>query len=119
PTNIGMSLLANLSACDFGYVAAGEVVRRTDETLRTMQGLERYRGHFYNWYDTQSLLPLPPLYVSSVDSGNLAAHLLTLRRGLCALPEHPIVHPRLFEGLSDTLRVLISLSHGAPASSLQ
>ena len=51
--------------------------------------LERHRGHFYNWYDTQSLQPLLPIYISTVDSGNLAGHLLTLRAGLLALPDQP------------------------------
>ena len=61
-----------------------------------MASLERYRGHFYNWYDTQTLQPLLPMYVSTVDSGNLAAHLLTLRAGLLALPDQPIVaRPRV------------------------
>ena len=69
--------------------------------------LARYRGHFYNWYDTQSLKPLQPRYVSTVDSGNLAAHLLALRQGLLALPDHKIVHARSFDGLSDTLQVLV------------
>ena len=82
PTNMGLALLANLSAYDFGYVSAGQLIERTAKALRTMEGLERHRGHFYNWYDTQSLKPLPPLYISSVDSGNLAGHLLTLRPGL-------------------------------------
>ncbi len=72
-----------------------------------MEALERYQGHFYNWYDTQSLKPLPPLYISSVDSGNLGAHLLILRSGLLALPDHKIVSPRLFEGLSDILGVFM------------
>ena len=88
PTNMGLALLANLSAYDFGYIAAGQLIERTASALRTMEGLERHRGHFYNWYDTQSLKPLPPLYVSTVDSGNLAGHLLTLRPGLLALPDH-------------------------------
>jgi hypothetical protein len=56
-----------------------------------MEALERHRGHFYNWYDTQSLQPLPPLYISSVDSGNLAGHLLTLRQGLLAIPDDRIL----------------------------
>ena len=79
PTNMGLALLANLSAYDFGYIPAGTLIERTANALRTMDSLERYRGHFYNWYDTQSLKPLTPLYVSTVDSGNLAGHLLTLR----------------------------------------
>ncbi|HEU5177712.1 MAG TPA: glucoamylase family protein, partial [Burkholderiales bacterium] len=102
PTNMGLALLANLSAYDFGYLTAGELIERTDRALGTMQTLERHRGHFYNWYDTRSLQPLPPLYVSSVDSGNLACHLLTLRPGLLALADASILAPRCFEGLRDT-----------------
>jgi cellobiose phosphorylase len=106
PTNIGLALLANLSAYDFGYLPAGRLLERTTNTLRTMAGLERYRGHFFNWYDTQTLQPLPPRYVSTVDSGNLAGHLLTLRAGLLALGDDPIVGMRLLDGLRDTLRLL-------------
>jgi hypothetical protein len=69
-------------------------------------GLRRYRGHFYNWYDTQTLQPLPLLYISTVDSGNLAGHLLTLRGGLLELADAPILPPRLLSGLSDTLGLL-------------
>ena len=107
PTNMGLALLSNMSAYDFGYIVAGELIERTSSALQTMEGLERHRGHFYNWYDTLSLKPLPPLYVSTVDSGNLAGHLLTLRPGLLALPDHKILGERLFEGLCDTLRVLL------------
>ncbi|MEK7236809.1 MAG: cyclic beta 1-2 glucan synthetase, partial [Nitrospirota bacterium] len=106
PTNMGLALLANLSAYDFGYVSVGQLIERTSNALHTMKALERHRGHFYNWYDTQSLKPLLPTYVSTVDSGNLAGHLLTLRPGLLALPDQKILGPRFFDGLSDTLRVL-------------
>ena len=106
PTNIGMALLANLSAYDFGYLPAGGLLERTANTLRTLAGLERYRGHFFNWYDTQTLQPLLPRYVSTVDSGNLAGHLLTLRAGLLALGDEPVVGVRLFDGLRDTLHLL-------------
>ena len=112
PTNIGLMLLANLTAHDFGYVTAGSLIERTTATFRTLARLSRYRGHFYNWYDTQTLQPLPPRYVSSVDSGNLAGHLLTLRAGLIALPDSPIMDGRVFEGLADTLSAFAS---GAPA----
>ncbi|MBK6972485.1 MAG: cyclic beta 1-2 glucan synthetase [Sterolibacteriaceae bacterium] len=105
PTNMGLALLANLSAYDFGYLPAGQLVERTANTLRTMETLERHRGHFFNWYDSQSLQPLSPLYISSVDSGNLEGHLMTLRAGLLALVDDRILAVRLFEGLSDTLRV--------------
>jgi cellobiose phosphorylase len=102
PTNMGLALLANMSAYDFGYLSAAGLIQRTDDALGTMRTLERHQGHFYNWYDTRSLQPLPPLYVSSVDSGNLASHLLTLRPGLLAIVEAPILPPRCFEGLRDT-----------------
>ncbi|MBI5076360.1 MAG: cyclic beta 1-2 glucan synthetase [Nitrospirae bacterium] len=107
PTNMGLSLLANLSAYDFGYLSAGQFIERTENALRTMESMEHHRGHFYNWYDTQSLRPLLPTYISTVDSGNLAAHLLTLRAGLLALPDHKIQGAQVFEGLNDTFRILM------------
>ncbi|MGI8907909.1 MAG: GH36-type glycosyl hydrolase domain-containing protein [Candidatus Sumerlaeaceae bacterium] len=105
PTNMGMCLLSNLTAYDFGYITCGELVERTQRTLNSMQLLERFRGHFYNWYDTNTLKPLEPLYVSTVDSGNLAGHLLTLRQGLLALPEVGILPARHLSGLRDTLEL--------------
>ena len=107
PTNIGLSLLANLAAHDFGYIPTGQLLERTGNTLRTMAALERHQGHFYNWYDTQYLKPLLPIYISMVDSGNLAAHLMTLRPGLLELIDAPIVPARLWHGLDDTLQVLL------------
>ncbi len=106
PTNIGLALLANLAAHDFGFLGTGRLLERTRLTLATMQGLPRHRGHFYNWYDTQSLQPLAPLYVSAVDSGNLAGHLLTLRPGLEELADQPVFRPDLLHGLHDTLALL-------------
>jgi len=107
PTNMGLALLATLSAHDFAYVTTAGLIDRTARALGTMKGLERYRGHFYNWYDTQTLQPLPPLYVSTVDSGNLAGHLLTLRAGLLGVVDAPILSGRLFEGVRDTFGVLV------------
>jgi len=118
PTNIGLALLANLSAYDFGYISAGRLIERTARAFHTMEGLERHRGHFYNWYDTQSLKPLLPLYVSTVDSGNLAGHLLTLRPGLLALPDQKIMGARWFEGLRDTLGILVDAAGGAAPAQL-
>ena len=107
PTNMGLALLANLSAYDFGYVSAGQLVERTRNAFGTMHKLERYCGHFYNWYDTKSLQPLLPMYVSTVDSGNLAGHLLTLRPGLAALADQPVLAQRWLEGLEDTLNTVL------------
>ncbi len=106
PTNIGLSLLANLAAYDFGYLQASGVLERTQQVFDSLDALPRYRGHFYNWYDTETLQPLPPNYISTVDSGNLAGHLLTLRQGLLALADAPILAPGTFTGLADTLAVL-------------
>ncbi|CAG1013497.1 cyclic beta-1,2-glucan synthetase [Burkholderiaceae bacterium] len=106
PTNIGLSLLANLSAYDFGYITLGQLIERTSATFDTMERLQRHQGHFLNWYDTQTLQPLRPAYVSSVDSGNLAGHLLTLRAGLLMLFDEPPQWPRLLGGLADTLHLL-------------
>jgi cyclic beta-1,2-glucan glucanotransferase len=117
PTNMGLALLANLSAYDFGYISAGQLIERTTNALRTMETLERHRGHFYNWYDTQSLKPLHPAYISSVDSGNLAGHLLTLRPGLLSLPDQPILSARWCDGLRDTLGILVdAMASAAPAA---
>jgi cellobiose phosphorylase len=108
PTNIGLALLANLNAWDFGYITAGTLLERTANTLQTMAELERHQGHFLNWYDTEQLQPLLPRYVSAVDSGNLAAHLLTLREGLLALPDQKIMSGRLLEGLADTAAIFVN-----------
>jgi cellobiose phosphorylase len=106
PTNIGLSLLANLAARDFGYLTLRDLLDRCMRTLETLQGLARYRGHLYNWYDTTTLQPLYPLYVSTVDSGNLIAHLLTLRQGLLELIEAPLPSRATFAGIADTFAVL-------------
>ena len=106
PTNIGVSLLSSLAAWDFGYMTTGSMLERIQNTLNTLQKLDRYKGHFFNWYDTQSLVPLYPRYISTVDSGNLAACLLTLKEGLLALYDEPVFRLRIFEGLKDTAAVL-------------
>jgi cellobiose phosphorylase len=118
PTNIGMALLANLAAYDFGYISAGEFLRFAGNTLATMEKLERYRGHFYNWYDTRTLQPLRPQYVSSVDSGNLAGSLQTLQAGLLELKDQPVLPARAFQGLQDTLQVLGEHLPASPAPDL-
>lgn len=118
PTNIGMSLLADLTACDFAYISTGEFLQRCANTLATMEKLERYHGHFYNWYDTRTLQPLLPQYVSSVDSGNLAGALLTLQGGLSELQGQPVLSVNLFHGLQDTLQVLCEHLPEPPAPEL-
>jgi len=107
PTNIGLALLANLSAYDLGAITAGGLIERTKKTFQTMGSLDRYKGHLFNWYDTRSLKALPPLYVSSVDSGNLAGHLLTLRAGLAEILTQPVIGKQIFTSLADTLGIAL------------
>jgi cyclic beta-1,2-glucan synthetase len=78
PTNMGLYLLSCVAARDFGWASTSTIVVRLQATLATMEKLARYKGHFYNWYDTRDLRVLEPAYVSSVDSGNLAGHLIVL-----------------------------------------
>ncbi|MGE4442307.1 MAG: glucoamylase family protein [Desulfomicrobium sp.] len=118
PTNMGLALLANLSANDFGIISTGKFLDRTMKTLRTMGTLERYKGHFFNWYDTLTLAPLAPRYISSVDSGNLAGHLLTLKPGLLEIQDRKILEPRTFESLRDTLEILAEALKSLPQSTV-
>lgn len=111
PTNIGMALLSDLAAYDFGYCSASQLLNRTRKTYKTLDQLERHRGHFFNWYDTRTLAPLHPQYVSMVDSGNLAANLLVLSSGFRELSEASLMPKRMFAGLRDTLRVLLDVTH--------
>ncbi|MFN2327837.1 MAG: GH36-type glycosyl hydrolase domain-containing protein [Chromatocurvus sp.] len=118
PTNMGMSLLADLAALDFGFISAGECLKRLEHTLVAMGQLERFRGHFYNWYDTRTLQPLLPRYISSVDSGNLCGALLTLQAGLYALKHQPVLSANAFQGLMDTLQVFCAHLSVSPAPEL-
>ena len=105
-TNIGLYLLSTLAARDMGWLGALEVADRLEATLRTLGQLELYRGHFYNWYDTRRLVPLDPKYVSSVDSGNLAANLLVLGNGCREIVQEPFAASRPFVGIADALQLL-------------
>jgi cyclic beta-1,2-glucan synthetase len=81
PTNIAMSLLATVSAGDLGFIDVDDMAARLDATLSTVERLEKFDGHLLNWYDTATLAPLEPRYVSTVDSGNLAGALVALASG--------------------------------------
>jgi cyclic beta-1,2-glucan synthetase len=106
PTNIGLYLLSTVCARDFGWLGTLETVERLEATLATLSQMELFRGHFYNWYDTCDLHPLEPKYVSFVDSGNLAGHLLALGNSCRELKEKSTIGPHLLAGLQDTGRLL-------------
>jgi cyclic beta-1,2-glucan synthetase len=82
PTNIGLYLTCVLAARDFGFIDTPGMIERLERTIGTIERMEKWEGHLYNWYDTTSLAPLNPVYVSTVDSGNLAVCLIAAREGL-------------------------------------
>jgi len=106
PTNIGMMLLSTIAAYDFGYLGQHQLVTRLTRHLESVQGLRKHRGHLFNWYSTRDLHPLEPRYVSTVDSGNLIAALITVRQTLIELPRNPHPVERTVCGLVDELDAL-------------
>jgi cyclic beta-1,2-glucan synthetase len=112
PTNIGMGLLSTLAAHDLGFIRTPELVERLEATLSTVEELEHFEGHLFNWYDTRTLAPLLPRYVSTVDSGNLAGALLALAQGLRQLADEPQSAAQVCAGLGDTAEMArLQLAH--------
>jgi cyclic beta-1,2-glucan synthetase len=106
PTNIGLLLVSTLSAYDLGYIGLLELNIRLRSTFDSIEKLEHYRGHLLNWYDSQTLTALPPRYISTVDSGNLAACLVTVKQGCLALENAPILGDKQWQGLLVLLDIL-------------
>jgi cyclic beta-1,2-glucan synthetase len=107
PTNLGLYLLSTTVAHDFGWIGILDMAERLEATLQTMSELHRVRGHFVNWYDTRDLRPLDPMYVSTVDSGNLAGHLIALAQACRELMHRPLFGPEISEGIRDALQLLL------------
>jgi cyclic beta-1,2-glucan synthetase len=103
PTNIGLLLTSTLAAYDLGYLDQLGLATRLVNTMDTLDRLERFRGHFLNWYDTQTLQPLHPRYISTVDSGNLAASLIVTAQACKTMPDEPVFRWDLWQGYLDTL----------------
>jgi cyclic beta-1,2-glucan synthetase len=106
PTNIGLALVSAVVAWDLGFVDSSRLITRVRNTALGMDGLPRYRGHFLNWYQTHRQEALSPVYVSTVDSGNLAASLLVTREALRDVRASGLRPGLRGRGLLDTLRVL-------------
>jgi cyclic beta-1,2-glucan synthetase len=111
PTNIGLYLLSVVAARDFGWLGTIDAVERLEATFATLDKLERFRGHFYNWYDTSDLRALEPKYVSSVDSGNLAGHLIALANACREIIDGPVGNPGWITGLDDHLALIRQSGH--------
>ena len=114
PTNFGLLLNARQAASTFGYLTIPEFIELTEHSLQTYDKLEKFRGHIYNWYDTRTLVPIRPITISSVDSGNLAASFYTLRTGCRGLLREPLLDPGLFSGIRDHWQMLTGMPD-APA----
>ncbi len=111
PTNIGMYLLATVTARDFGWIGTLEMVEKLEETLATIGRLDRFRGHLYNWYDTRELRRMEPDYVSSVDSGNLAGHLLALASACRQMIDLPLPVEAALRGTGDAVALARAAAH--------
>ncbi|HEY3170823.1 MAG TPA: glycosyl transferase, partial [Thermoanaerobaculia bacterium] len=103
PTNVGLYLLSTVAARDFAWIGTLEMVDRLEATFSTIEKLEKHQGHLYNWYETRRLDPLEPRYVSTVDSGNFAGHLIALERACLERLDSPVLDPRALEGIADAL----------------
>jgi cyclic beta-1,2-glucan synthetase len=114
PTNMGLYLLSTVSARDLGWIGTLEALERLEATLATMGSLQQCNGHFYNWYDTRDLRPLEPHYVSSVDSGNLAAHLLTVANAVREWVDTAVTPGSPAAGVLDTLTITRQAAHALP-----
>ncbi|HET9520222.1 MAG TPA: protein ndvB, partial [Candidatus Limnocylindrales bacterium] len=114
PTNIGMYLLATVTARDFGWIGTLDMVERLEATLATIDRLERFRGHLYNWYDTRDLKRLEPMYVSSVDSGNLAGHLLAMGNACRQMVDQPLPVAAALSGIGDALALARAAAAAIP-----
>jgi cyclic beta-1,2-glucan synthetase len=114
PTNLGLYLLSVVAARDFGWLGTLGTLERLEGTFATMAKLERFRGHFYNWYDTSDLRALEPKYVSSVDSGNLAGHLIALGNACHEIADGPIGNQNWISGLNETIALLRDAARPQP-----
>ncbi len=106
PTNIGLGLLAILSARDMGYISTSEMAGLLENAVLTIERLDKWNGHLYNWYDTRTLKPLRPGYISTVDSGNFVCYLITLIQGLKEYLDAPLIDKAFIHGFMDIINIL-------------
>jgi cyclic beta-1,2-glucan synthetase len=114
PTNIGVYLLSVVTARDFGWIGTAEMLDRLEATLASTARLARFRGHLLNWYDTADLRPLEPQYVSSVDSGNLAGHLIALANACVEFVRRAAPNRAALAGAEDAIAIARLVLGGLP-----
>ncbi len=116
PTNIGLQLLATVSAWDLGFIPLEAMAGRLELVLRSLERMRRHQGHFFNWYDLRDLSVLEPAYVSTVDSGNLAGHLVALRQACLGAIDEPLLDARVCRALEAAIAVAAERTRGLPAA---
>ena len=116
PTNLGLFLNSLIAAYELGYLNVQEFAAAVQRTLKTMRRLPRCHGHLYNWYDNRTLLPLDPLFISTVDSGNLACCLWTLKQSCLQIAGRPVFGASLWQGIRDHGRLVLKLARAVPGS---
>lgn len=109
PTNLGFLLNSRLAARDLGFLTLPELITATERTFGTIQRMEKFNGHLYNWYDTQTLKPLAPLFVSTVDNGNLVCCLWTLKQSCLEATKEPLFRKDLWQAVHDHLEMIEEL----------
>jgi len=116
PTNIGLQLLGTVSACDLGFIPSGAMIERLELAFRSLERMQRFRGHFYNWYDLRTLKVLEPAYLSTVDSGNLAGHLIALKHACVAVANAPLFDRHVWDALQTGLTMAADELRGLASS---
>ena len=105
PTNIGLLLVSNLAARDMGYINTIDMLERIEKTINTIDKMEKWNGHLFNWYNTTNLEVLRPRFVSTVDSGNFAGYLMVLNEGLTQYRHRSIYDEAIIDGIFDLLEL--------------
>jgi cyclic beta-1,2-glucan synthetase len=106
PTNIGLALVSNTSAYNLGYITLGEFLQRQIDSLQAIVALEKYKGHLFNWYATGTGKLLKPSYISTVDSGNLAASLIAVKEAIRETMASKGLYKQFHSGFRDTLMTI-------------
>ncbi len=115
PTNIGVYLLSTISARHFGWISFTDTIERLEQTISTVEKAEKFRGHMFNWYHIDTMKPLMPRYVSSVDSGNFAGHLIAISSALRIWAEAPSAHLQAnLDGIGDVSGILAETLKALP-----
>jgi cyclic beta-1,2-glucan synthetase len=117
PTNLGLLFNARQSAHDLGFLTTAEFVQDSEATFHTVKRMPRSQGHLYNWYENSTLEPVAPLFVSTVDNGNLLCSLWALKQGCLEILNQPLLRNTVWEGIRDHVDLLVEVAQQNNADS--